>query len=64
MQEKSYTKKVADHIPSGYCYVIVNENGEIVVGPEVYRARELGEHIVEKMLDELLEHGNRLKDRK
>ncbi|XP_075232286.1 uncharacterized protein LOC142330725 [Lycorma delicatula] len=56
----SFTDKVAHHLPSGYAYVIVDEEGEICEGPVVYRARTDGENIVEKMLDELLGHADRL----
>ncbi|XP_075225352.1 uncharacterized protein LOC142333778 [Lycorma delicatula] len=56
----SFSDKVAHHLPSGYAYVIVDEEGEICEGPVVYRARTDGENIVEKMLDELLGHADRL----
>ncbi|XP_075229945.1 uncharacterized protein LOC142329342 [Lycorma delicatula] len=56
----SFTDKVAHHLPSGYAYVIVDEEGEICEGPVVYRARTDAENIVEKMLDELLGHADRL----
>ncbi|XP_075209864.1 uncharacterized protein LOC142317311 [Lycorma delicatula] len=56
----SFTDKVAHHLPSGYAYVIVDEGGQICEGPVVYRARTDGENIVEKMLDEMLDHADRL----
>lgn len=60
---QSFTNAIAQHIPSGYSYVIVDEDGDIVIGPVVYRATKTDDNIVEKMLRELLNHGKILNER-
>lgn len=52
----SFTNDAARHMPSGYCYLVVNEAGETCIGPNVYRATSATtDNVVERFLNELLE---------
>ncbi|XP_039299204.1 uncharacterized protein LOC120355030 [Nilaparvata lugens] len=55
---RSYTKKTARHIPCGYCFVVIDVNGEIAHGPVLHRSSSLDEKIMEKFLQEITDLGD------
>ncbi|XP_039293537.1 uncharacterized protein LOC120353558 [Nilaparvata lugens] len=57
---RSYTKKTARHIPCGYCFVVIDVNGDIAYGPVLYRSSNINEKIMEKFLKEIIEVGDLL----
>lgn len=59
-EDSSYTKKISVHVPSGYCYVIIDADGNICYGPKIYRANSTNDNVAEKMLDDLLTYSNHL----
>lgn len=53
----SFTKKSRQHVPCGYCFMVVNIEGEICHGPILYRAQDVREKIIEKFLEEVTDVG-------
>jgi hypothetical protein len=59
----TYNHPVSRHVASGFSFVVINEQGNIHLGPVTFRARTGNENVAEIMIEQLLSISKELRKR-